>query len=425
MFWYWRSRFREYLATSLWVVPMLMAVAGLVAGRLVVAVDRHTADIRITYSESQATSVLTALSGGLLAFIGLIITMLLLIPQFAGSQLTPRVLAIWYRQTAIKLVLGFFFASATFDFFVLSSIREDETLSLAVIVAGFLTLFSFIFFLWFVNSFVAGLRPATMATSVARRCHTVIRHTYPHPYQGERPDVTTRDVVGNAAPASVVLNEESGGYVLSVNTAALVSIAQRIDGVLVFPHVVGEYVLNGQPLVEVYAARAPHPRWMQRMIAVGAERTPQQDPAYVMRILVDMAATALSPAINAPTTAIQVLDRIDELLHLLARQDFGDGTVRDADGAIRLIVPRWTWPAYLRLATREIGYYGADNAQVNRRLLAMLERLLRTVPDERRPAAEAELCLLRRRIERSFVDPEELATAAVPDPQGLGFLSDQ
>ncbi len=424
MFWYLRSWLREYLSTSLWILPLLMAAGGLLLAQGVVEFDRRNPNILFEYSESQATSILTAMFSGLLTFIGFIVTMLLLVPQFASAQLTPRVMAIWYRQAPIKLALGFFFASATYVFIVLSNMRSSETLALSVIVGGLLILFSFVFFLWFVNHFVATMQPATMASSIADRCRRVIKHTYPHSYDGERPAVDPREL-HDGSPTVVIPNRGEGGYVLGVNRDALVRIAQRVDGVMVFPHMVGDYVLEGEPLVEVHAARAPLSRWLRRMIAVGVERTPDQDPAYVLRILTDIAVTALSPAINAPTTAVQIIDRIEALLHLLAGRDLGDGTVRDEDGAIRVIVPHWTWPAYLRLAMREIGHYGADNPQVNRRLLAMLDRLAQSVPDERRPPVEAELRLLRRRIQRSFVDPEELDTASVPDPQGLGFLSDQ
>jgi len=426
MFWYLRSRLRDYFSTSLWILPILMAVAGFLLAQVAVEYDRHHPELRFGYSSSQATTLLAAMFSGLLTFIGFLVTMLLLVPQFAGAQLTPRVLAIWYRQYAIKLVMGFFFASATYVFYVLGTIRGDAPLGASVLLAGALVLFSFAFFLWFMNRFVSGIRPATMATTIAHRCRTVIVHTYPHPYLEDRPNVDPREVLGARTPISIVPNQGIGGYLLSINVHALVRIAGRVDGVMVFPHMVGDYVIEGEPLVEIYADRPPNQRWLSSMIAVGAERTPEQDPAYMVRILVDMANTALSAAINAPTTAKEVLDRIEELLHLIAHRDLGDGAIRDDDGTIRVIMPRWTWTTYLRLATREIGAYGAANPQIDRRLRAMLDRLADAAPAARRPAIEAELQLLRRRVERTFTDdPEERHTALTHDAQGLGYARDE
>lgn len=50
------------------------------------------------------------------------------------------------------------------------------------------------------------------------------------------------------------------------------------------------------------------------MVSLGRERTIDQDPAFALRILVDIAIRALSPAVNDPTTATQVLNHIDALL---------------------------------------------------------------------------------------------------------------
>jgi uncharacterized membrane protein len=69
---------------------------------------------------------------------------------------------------------------------------------------------------------------------------------------------------------------------------------------------------------------------------------------------------------------------------------------------------------------REIRYYGAENFQVARRLRAMLESLLQTLPEERHPALRAELNLLDDAVKTIHVLPADLAVASVADPQGLG-----
>jgi uncharacterized membrane protein len=68
-------------------------------------------------------------------------------------------------------------------------------------------------------------------------------------------------------------------------------------------------------IAEVYgplvADAAPR---LQGMVAIGLERTIDQDPGFALRVMVDIAARALSPAINDPTTAVQVLARVGDLL---------------------------------------------------------------------------------------------------------------
>jgi uncharacterized membrane protein len=74
---------------------------------------------------------------------------------------------------------------------------------------------------------------------------------------------------------------------------------------------VGDTVVELTPLLHVCGTREPIPEEkLRRGIEVGNERTFEQDPKYAIRLLVDIAIKALSPAINDPTTAVQALDQI-------------------------------------------------------------------------------------------------------------------
>jgi uncharacterized membrane protein len=159
-----------------------------------------------------------------------------------------------------------------------------------------------------------------------------------------------------------------------------------------------------------------------RAIRLENERTFEQDPKYPIRLLVDIAIKALSPAINDPTTAVQAIDQIEDLLRRLARHDLEVGHVRDAEGVLRLIVPMPTWEDYLALAFDEIRQFGATSIQVMRRLRAALAGLAdaTTIPD-RVEAVQRYLKHLDLVIERSPLDPEDKATARQEDRQGLGL----
>ncbi len=134
----------------------------------------------------------------------------------------------------------------------------------------------------------------------------------------------------------------------------------------------------------------------------------------------DIAIRALSPAINDPTTAVQALDQIEDLLLRLGQRDLEIGRYRDGDGKLRLVVPFPTWDDLLRLAFDEICFYGATSVQVMRRMNALVADLSRAVPKERRPALEFWDGRLKAIIARSFVDSEERLEASKQDRQGLG-----
>ncbi len=130
------------------------------------------------------------------------------------------------------------------------------------------------------------------------------------------------------------------------------------------------------PLLNVFGARQPiDERKLRHRIEMGGERTFEQDPKYAIRLLVDIAIRALSPAINDPTTAVQALDQIGDLLLRLGQRQLEIGAFPDSDGKLRFVVPFPTWDDLVRLAFDEICSYGANSVQVMRRMNALISDL--------------------------------------------------
>ena len=133
-----------------------------------------------------------------------------------------------------------------------------------------------------------------------------------------------------------------------------------------------------------------------------------------------VARDGLSPAVNDPTTAVQALDQLDDLLRRLGTRRLDVGRVSDATGALRVVYPTPDWPDLLELAVDEIRLSGTRSLQVVRRLRALLEDLREAIPEHRRPAVDLELRRLDAAIPRSFDDAVDRRQAAVSDRQGLG-----
>jgi uncharacterized membrane protein len=155
-------------------------------------------------------------------------------------------------------------------------------------------------------------------------------------------------------------------------------------------------------------------------VAFGPERTMEQDPLFAFRILVAIAAKALSPAIDDPTTAVVAIDQIHHLLHQVGRRDLSIGERRDEAGHLRLIFQTPDWEDFVHLAVAEIRLFGAGSIQLARRLHAMFEQLSDVLPPPRIPALHAELTRLHRAVERAFLDPEDRIQAEISDYLGLG-----
>jgi uncharacterized membrane protein len=222
-----------------------------------------------------------------------------------------------------------------------------------------------------------------------------------------------------------LVRADQDGAIQAIDERGLTALARRHRCRLVFRHAIGDFVTAGSPLVEVVEvdgiAAPPADRRLRDMIAVGVERTIEQDPAFSLRILVDIAIRALSPAVNDPTTAVQVLDHVEALLRVIGGQPLDtDLLVPDVDGTVRLRVPAQRWADYLELAITEIRAYGATSAQVSRRLADLLSALEEEVSPEHRAAVRTECARLAATVDQTVADAAERAFFRRPDRQGIG-----
>jgi len=185
---------------------------------------------------------------------------------------------------------------------------------------------------------------------------------------------------------------------------------------LTFPRIESRIFPDLVSAMSVPAAMAK----LRNRIELGGQRTFEQGPKYAIRLLVDIAIKASSPAINDPTTAVQALDQIEDLLIRLGQRHLEIGAFRDGDGKLRLVVPFPTWDDLLRLASDEICFCGANSVQVMRRMNALVSDLIQVVPEERHPALSYWRGRLKVMIARSFADIEERLEGSKEDRQGLG-----
>jgi uncharacterized membrane protein len=210
--------------------------------------------------------------------------------------------------------------------------------------------------------------------------------------------------------------------VQAFDEAGLAEMARQAGSVVELVPQTGDFLADADPLFRLYGNGAANldERALRRSVALGAERTLKQDPAFGFRILVDIASKALSPAINDPTTGTLAVDQIEHLLGFLGSRSLGDGIVRDAAGEGRLVYRTPTWEDFVTLAVTEIRLYGATSPQVTRRLQALFEHLVRVLPEERSVAIRQEMALLHQTIDQTFSDPRDRTLALTSDQQGFG-----
>jgi uncharacterized membrane protein len=413
--WLQRYRLRNFVRNSAWLPPLAGLVAALATNRLMWWADRLLGwHARVGVEGSRI--VLTALASSMFTFIVFVFSILLLSVQLASAQLTPRFIAQFFRNRTLKVSLSVFVFVFTYDLALLARI-DDFVPQLSVWLAKYASVAAIGIFLYMVDSVGKSLRPVTILTAIGRQGHDVIEAVYPDSARsaaGASPSMPGGEVrvVGNSRP----------GVVLAFDPVGLAALARRAGCLIEVVPQVGDFIATGDPLFRVHGGGGGdvEERDLQESIAIGPERTIEQDPAFAFRIIVDVAAKALSPAINDPTTAVLAIDQLHHLLRTAGHRDLDTGQVRDAGGRLLLLYRTPNWDDLVGLAVTEIRQYGKDSIQIARRLRAMLESLIPAVGEERAVRLREELDLIRRGVERNFPDVEDRARADRGDSLGIG-----
>ena len=386
---------KSYLNSALWIVPLVALLLENVVIRLVFVLHSWLDWIPwFGTTVAGATEALNTVESLASAFIVFTFGSLLIVIQVASGQLTPRLIAtILLRNNVIRFMVGLF--TFTMMFAVGTGARFDtEVPRFAVTIAWVLGIASIAAFFFLIDYTARSLRPVSIVQRIGEDGIKVIENVYPE-LSGTTESAPTPVSVN--ANARTINHLGRSAIVLAVNLKSLVGIARRAGGLVEFVPRVGDFVATGNPLFRLYgdAARIDDSK-LRSHVAFGPERTIEQDSTFAVRVIVDIAIKALSPAINDPTTAVLAIDQLHRLLRLVGARHLHDDLVHDSEGVPRLMFRTPNWEDFVTLTFREIRLYGAGNFQVARRLRAMINNLQETLPTSRQPALRGELDLLNR-----------------------------
>jgi uncharacterized membrane protein len=408
-----------YLRGSAWPVPTAAIPIALGVAPLVRAVDERTQWRLLGYGPAEAIALLAAIIPAALTMVVLILSMLLLAVQLASSQFSPRLIGGQLARGPIKVCLFVMVFSYVYSAAVLGRVGERVP-QLPVVVAIVSTMISVGAGLFLIDYLAKELRPVRLLARAADAGRAVIEHVYPTFVTGTG-DETSAGRHLLPGPGDTLPRVGRSGVLLAIDIKDLAAVARRTGCVIEVVPQVGDFVARGEPMFRVYPRGGVVPvARLAAAVMIGDERTFEQDPAFAFRILVDVAAKALSPAINDPTTAVLAIDQIHQLLRQVGRRRLDAGEVRDADGTLRVVYRTPDWDDFVLLAVTEIRQYGSGSIQVARRTRAMLENLIEVVLPARAGLLREQLRLLDVSVERSFVEPEDRANAGHGDYQGMG-----
>jgi uncharacterized membrane protein len=405
---------REYLGGALWAMPTAAVAVSLVAGAVLsqVEVDPESGFGPLLFQgdAGAARELLIVVSATMITVTGLVFSLTVVALQISSTQFSPRLLRSFLRDRGTQVVLSIFvstFAYATAGLYTVGRLDAGAPFvpRVAISVALLLALCSVAAFVWYLHHLAHSIQIDDVMRRLERSTLAVVERV-PHDHDDSALATAPADALAVMAPAS--------GYIQAYFPDAVLSAATANDATVRYRRRVGDHVVAGSVLADVWPAAAFDPHAAAAIadagLRIGSERTFEQDAAFGIRQLVDIALRAMSPAINDPYTAEQSIDHITVVICDTLKGDLGPQVWRDSSGAARVLIPRQGLADHLELACGQLRRFGAHEPRVVAALLGMLGEVARrvTAPADR-AAIRREADLLLAAAKERTLEPADLA----------------
>jgi uncharacterized membrane protein len=375
------------LKTSLWVIPFVCALAGIALSLITVAIDRSLGEViprSITGDPTSALTILSTIAYSMVSLTALVVTITAVVVQLAMGQFSPRSVRPFLHDRPSQFAIGVFvgaFAHAMFAMREVQSFTERGSVpGVTIVVAYVLVFVSVTLLVGYVHHIGNSLKADSIIESVGAETRTLLDKLY-------GPASPTNDELDPR-----VITVARSGVIFEVDRDALVAVAEAADVMLELLHPIGTFVPGHAPLFRCEGGREGLDlAAIRRAVAIGPERTMDQDGAFGLQILVDIVERSLSEGFSDQTTACQGIDRLHDILRSLAGRRFPSGRHSDSNGVERLIVPELGWDDYVGIAFDRTIVAAARSTAVLQRMRAALEDLATVTSDEQRPAIDSRL----------------------------------
>lgn len=376
-----------------------LAVALALAAVAIDEADAHDWLLRLGWSYTGgaegASLLLSTVAGSMIAIAGTVFSMTLVAMSLASSQMGPRLLRSFMRDTANQVVLGTFVATFVYCLLVLRTIRRADEVAfvphLSVSIGMLLAMVSIGVLIYFIHHVAVSIQAEVVVARVGRELEEGIGKLFPGQLGQPRPD--TSNAPGPAGlPAAFQrdarpVGAREDGYLQLIDADALMALADREDLLLRLERRPGHYLVRGQTIVMVWPGERVTEALADELndaVVLGAQRTATQDVEFSFLQLVEIAVRALSPGVNDPFTAIACVDRLGSALCRLARSDVPSPFRSDDRGRLRLVAAGFTFAEIVDTAFNQIRQSARSNPAVAIRMLDAIAQIagqVRTAQD--------------------------------------------
>jgi len=420
IFKYWDS-----VRSSFWFVPSIMASGAGVLSLATVALDQSISEAWLkelawiyTGGSEGASAVLQIIASSMITIAGVVFSMTLVALSLASSQLGPRLMRNFMRDTSNQVVLGTFIATFLYCLLVLRTIRRAEEIAfvphLSVTLGLAFALASLGVLIYFIHHVSVSIQADEIIAHVNAELNAGIEHMFPVEMGvGKLPQDISVDQAFDAEAEPVIAAED--GYLQLIDVDSLMALASQHDALFRVECRPGRYVIEGNPLVMVW----PRDRLNEELalkirstFALGTQRTSAQDLEFSVDQLVEIAARALSTGINDPFTAISCVDRLASALAKLARRDFPSPYRLDDDERLRVVACPFTFEGIAGATFNPIRQHARGNAAVTIRLLEVIADIARLARREDDLAVlRTHASMIVRGAREALSEPNDIKTA--------------
>jgi uncharacterized membrane protein len=395
------KRFWSNLRTSFWFMPSLIVAASIVLAVGLIEVDSTATERWLARwprmfgaGAEAARGMLSTIAGSMMTVVGVTFSMTLVTLALASSQYTSRILRNFMADRVMQVVLGVFTGIFTYCLIVLRTIRggaEGEFIpSLAVSFAVVLAIGGIVALIFFIHHVASSIQASSIIASVADETIVAVDRLFPEKLgQGpvddddeDQPTLPLPERTWQAVPAT------GNGYIQSVDNAALLRLAREHKTIVRMERGIGDFVVHDTPLASLALESPPAEEIiaaLQAAYGIERHRTLEQDCAFGVRQIVDMALRALSPGINDTTTAVMCVDYLTAILARLASRPIPSSR-RSEDGELRVIAIGQSFASLVAESFDQIRGSAIGNVAIILRMLGALQTIasLTASPNRRR-----------------------------------------
>lgn len=381
------SKFWESLRSSYWFLPTLMAAGAIALAFTLLAIDQSDVTDLSALSwiyqggADGARAVLSVIAGSMVTVAATAFSITIVALQLASSHFGPRLLRNFMQDQGNQIVLGTFIATFIYCLLVLRTIRgEDYQLfvpQLSVTVGVLLAMASIGVLIYFIHHASTIIQVSHVIADVSHDLEQVTNRLFPEDlgHELDQQDAGAQEIPTDFEAAARPVRSQATGYLQGIEDDALMQVACDENLLLQVKAYPGAFILEGSPLVMAYPAnritQAVGDRINQAFV-LGRELTKQQNVAFPIEQLVEIALRALSPAVNDPFTAIRCIDRLADGLARLAGRELPSPYRYDPSRTLRVIAAPVKFETLADTAFSQIRQYGSADTVVIGRLLAAI-----------------------------------------------------